>query len=573
MVNKMNKFILFALFILCAGVLNPVLAQPALTDSKPVTKFNIEVSGTGARNFASVEMIAGGKQSIKARASNNGAFAFPVLAYNPSEILNIGLSIPVVHPQTKQKLVDNILTISYNPFKGTAEIKGVATPSGMIVGNMSAEDSYTAIANDEARFALNLSSRRGIDDTESSLIISIINVQAGCCPRTFEPVKPVTITIKTTEPPALVPQPNKNIKQKQGSYTIGFKTENRAFAVSVPPDQLEQNWIDAIQIWSAHVGATILAKTALYGNLLNTQMQLAFLKEQQKRQAQTLLDSSVSNQVCRAATLSHSLGKADFRTLAEQRVLARILQERDLGKEGSLHFENEKVNLTTGLQARIVLFKETYCDKYAENSSLARVCKVNLADNLNRDIDYTRVIDVPKTLAINFTGNQTLEPDEADVIAFGENLFPSMPIASTNRIPQSSETYMDLRSLQAARAVARNSFAAVVSEKASVENPKAMYAHNLLKSMNVDPREAELLLGRNPSYFAQMNLLTKTLYQTTDFAKGLMTGGANVERARVAMKAVDLQQNADLLDSLYRREMLLATYLEQMLAAKQRRLD
>lgn len=558
---------LFYLWIFCFSVLVvlPAQAESVTAPSQP-SKFNIEISGTGARPMASIEMIAGGAQSLKARTNAQGVFSFPLFRYNPQEILNIGISIPVVHPKTKQKIVDNVLTLTYNPFMGTASVKGVATPSAMIVGNMSAEDSYTAIANDEARFHLNLASRRGIDDTGSSLIISIINVQAGCCPRNYEPMPPVTITIKTGAPP---PKQDNNIEQKQGSFSLGFTSSPSVFAVSVPPEQLKENWLKAIRLWSAEMGATILARVALQGNLLDTQTRLFFLQAQQKRQAQLIIDSRVSDQMCRMATLSQSLAKADFNTKAQQRVMARILQERDMGKDGSIYVDNDQVNPTVALVSRIVSFKNNYCDQYAENSSLARVCAVDMDDNLNRDVDFTRVIDLPQTLGVNFIGNSTIEPDEADVIAFGENLFPSLPLISTARVPATSEVYMDFRSLQAARNIARNSYTAVIGEKATHENSKAGYAHNLLKSMNVDPREAELLLGRNPSYFAQMNLLTKTVYQTTDFAKGLMTGAANVERARVAMKAVDLQQNADLLDSLYRREMLLATYLEQMLSAKQ----
>jgi Ni,Fe-hydrogenase I large subunit len=127
------------------------------------------------------------------------------------------------------------------------------------------------------------------------------------------------------------------------------------------------------------------------------------------------------------------------------------------------------------------------------------------------------------------------------------------------------ENYTDFRSLLASRSIARNSFASIVAEKAESVGKSTPFAKNAVKAIMKTPADVDKLLGANPSYFAQMEVLTKKLYQSPDFIKNLMTNDTNVTRSRVAMKAVDLQQNQDLLNSLYRREMLLATYLEQMI--------
>jgi hypothetical protein len=84
----------------------------------------------------------------------------------------------------------------------------------------------------------------------------------------------------------------------------------------------------------------------------------------------------------------------------------------------------------------------------------------------------------------------------------------------------------------------------------------------VMTQMGLSAAEATRLLGTNPSYFAQMEVLTKKIYQDPAFFADLYDKPANTQRQRGAMKGISLQQQRDLLDVLHRREMLLSALLE-----------
>jgi hypothetical protein len=536
----------------------------AESPAPPITKFNIAIEGTGARNNTTLEMISGGKKSHKTRANGQGDFKFPILSYNPKQSLNLMFSIV---GGTSNAIPANILNVTYNPFRGTADITGTASPNSLIVGNISAEDSFTAIANDDGRFSLRLSSTRGINDEGSKLAISIVNIQSQCCPKAYLPSTPIVLIIKTIDLTPNTPEQKSDIQKSESQFSYAVTTDITNYGVSVPQEKLEASWLKAIRLWEISFQKYIMgSRNALNGGFIDAQSNLTSLLSRAKQTADVTLNHTVSEGVCSAASVSQSLGKADTKRIAEQLAISKILMDRDLGKPGSVYFDNNQVNMTAGLQGRLTVFKDRFCDKADENSSLSSICKTRTDVKLNRDIDFTRGLDVPLTLKVNFAETPAiLNDDETDILALAENLFPSQLLSTIeNNRDNFEENYTDFRSLLASRSIARNSFASIVAEAESV-GKSTPFAKNAVKAIMKTPADVDKLLGANPSYFAQMEVLTKKLYQSPDFIKNLMTNDTNVTRSRVAMKAVDLQQNQDLLNSLYRREMLLATYLEQMI--------
>ena len=84
--------------------------------------------------------------------------------------------------------------------------------------------------------------------------------------------------------------------------------------------------------------------------------------------------------------------------------------------------------------------------------------------------------------------------------------------------------------------------------------------------------EANRFLASNtgePSYYAQMEILTKKLYQNPNFYANLMDKPTNVKRTLTAMKGVELMQNRDIFESLQRQEMLMSLLLELDVRAEQ----
>ncbi len=75
-------------------------------------------------------------------------------------------------------------------------------------------------------------------------------------------------------------------------------------------------------------------------------------------------------------------------------------------------------------------------------------------------------------------------------------------------------------------------------------------------------------LGERPSYYAQMEVLTKKVYQDPKFYINLYDKPANVKRIGAAMDAILLMNQRDRFESLLRREMIAATLIENTLYDK-----
>ena len=77
--------------------------------------------------------------------------------------------------------------------------------------------------------------------------------------------------------------------------------------------------------------------------------------------------------------------------------------------------------------------------------------------------------------------------------------------------------------------------------------------------------EIDRILGERPSYYAQMEVLTKKIYQTPDFYTNLYDKPANVERIGASIDAITLMNQRDRYESLLRQEMLTSLLVEEAL--------
>ena len=134
-----------------------------------------------------------------------------------------------------------------------------------------------------------------------------------------------------------------------------------------------------------------------------------------------------------------------------------------------------------------------------------------------------------------------------------------------------TKPYQDMRSVIAMRGVARNSIASFIAQKTEGPEPEdgesnaAPYIYALLTEFGWDKEEIEKMFGEKPSYYAQMEVLTKKLYQHPNFYTNLYDKPVNVDRMGVAMDALSLMNQRDRYDSMLRREMLNAMLIEESL--------
>jgi hypothetical protein len=245
---------------------------------------------------------------------------------------------------------------------------------------------------------------------------------------------------------------------------------------------------------------------------------------------------------------------------------SKIMMDRNNQKASTVY---AKAN--TGAYSMVEDFKTKYCNKKTNGGFLDGYCKNagSTPDTLfDRDVDFTRVFDVPLTLDADFTSDAVTDEKQSVIALFGNLSRSNQVMGSSEKDwnPQDDSIMtQDIRSLWSMRNISNNSFAALVSEKAKTTSAASTHMNSILVKLGLSSADATKLLGANPSYFAQMEVMTKKLFQDPNFYASLYDGEANVDRQRVAMKAVELQQERDFLESLRRREMLLSVLLNSKL--------
>jgi hypothetical protein len=138
-------------------------------------------------------------------------------------------------------------------------------------------------------------------------------------------------------------------------------------------------------------------------------------------------------------------------------------------------------------------------------------------------------------------------------------------------LQQDFADYQNSRGLIAAMGVAHDSFASIAGMKSkTVPGIGAASGWNFMKSMMRDfglaDADIDQLLGQYPSYYAQMEVLTKKIYQRPDFYTNLYDKPTNVKRISDAMTAIQIMQQRDFYESRLRNEMLTSMLVEQALA-------
>ncbi|MCD8497290.1 MAG: hypothetical protein LRZ85_03925 [Alphaproteobacteria bacterium] len=123
--------------------------------------------------------------------------------------------------------------------------------------------------------------------------------------------------------------------------------------------------------------------------------------------------------------------------------------------------------------------------------------------------------------------------------------------------------YLEMRSVLAKRAVAQESFNAIVGLKAEseTEGNTAQFLAALARDSGLEENEVLEYLGDKPSTYAQLELLSQTMFQNPDFFVTLYDKPVNVKRKKAALNAVELMLDRYLYESELRQEMLLSVLL------------
>ena len=355
-----------------------------------------------------------------------------------------------------------------------------------------------------------------------------------------------------------------NLEQTEliNAYTTLSFQEHQIWMVET---YFKQYILPAMEMMAEQLSAVAMQQMQILGSFLDAKHQLETQRLFQQLAAQAHKDYFPSEGMCTIGTVTRSLAASDRNASLTAMMMAQHSIDRQLLNANSNASEGPKEDL----EGRVEQFRKTYCDPNDNNKGLASVCNGSTQARMNKDIDFTRTVANPLTLDVDFS-NGTLTNDEEDLLALSANLyahdiFSQIPEAQLKENEANQQSYMDMRSIVAKRSVAENSFQAIAAMKSSGATNAAetgKYMEAVLEELGVSNADAKKLIGENPSYYAQMEILTKTILQQPQFFVDLYDKPANVARKGVALQALGLMQDRDSFKSTLRSEAMLSVILE-----------
>jgi hypothetical protein len=368
--------------------------------------------------------------------------------------------------------------------------------------------------------------------------------------------------------------------------------------VAALDESINGNYILGLKYMTEQLTTTMMQQILIIGTFMDAQNQLEAQRLMQDMDAQADKEYEPSTQMCIIGTNVRSLAMSDQKGKANTYILSNAMLSRSMlpiSQEGGEGKNDDMVS-------RISQYEKKYCNPNDNDQLMGNMgaeqffCGKNGAPQArrNRDIDFTGLVDGPLTLDVDFTDN-TLTDDEEDVLAMSRNLFSStlvdsMPPDFLTEGPQTNMgpgawMFQNWRSLEAIRGVAENSFAHLVGMKAKGGAQVYPFMSQVMQSMNMPQADIQNFLSpvavdgtnpaenQNPSYFAQMDVLTKRIYMSPDFYVNLFTQPTNVERLGVTLQAIKLMNDRDRFESSLRREMLISLIVEMKLREQERDVD
>jgi hypothetical protein len=344
--------------------------------------------------------------------------------------------------------------------------------------------------------------------------------------------------------------------------------------------------LPALQLFTQQMSAVAMHQAMIIGTFLDAKEQLETQRLLQELQTQAHKDYHPSEDFCWFGTSVRNMAASEQIGKINAVALSAAQLGRQLGNKNMAAATSRDDDKT----ARWKQFQKKYCDPKdnnftVEGTGLEAACGKGGGNTrrINIDIDYTRTIDEPRTLDVNFTngsaGTEAEKNDEEDVIALGNNLYGHDVLSHIDAGALANSgyqhLYLALRSVAAKRSVAQNSYDAIVGLKSSGSSSGAppgapagtaasgtnKFLGAVLTELGVPAADVYKIIGEDPSYYAQLEILAKKIYQNPDFYANLYDKPANIARKSVALKAIELMLDRAIFESQLRQEMATSVLL------------
>ncbi len=366
------------------------------------------------------------------------------------------------------------------------------------------------------------------------------------------------------------------------------------FPGSMKTTQIVDNYVRALMMMTEQLTAVMGSMMLHVGAMIDAKFQLETQRELQRLVAEAHKDYHPSETMCEFGSMVRSLSSSEEKAYVEKATISSILMDTYIGAEHNASSESNQ----SDFDSRADLYRTVFCDTRDNNNGLLFMCDHDQRwetpgaggpdqSRINRDINFFETVDWPLTMDIDLTNTHTggvpvrpPEIDEVNTLALGRNLYwpqplpPFVPETLKNKFFQ----YQDLRHIYAVMGVAHTTYAAILGMK-SKEHPTLFdwggysYMQAMMRNFGLDDSTIRGYMGSYSSYFAQMEVLTKKLYQHPDFYTNLYDKPANVTRIGVTLDAISMMQMRDMYDSLQRREMMNSLLLEEALDVHVKRLN
>lgn len=373
------------------------------------------------------------------------------------------------------------------------------------------------------------------------------------------------------------------IRHTVNQHTSEKFTEHRDWLVE---NFFKEQVLPALMLFTEQMSAVAMQQTLAIGAFLDAKHQMETQRLFQELQVQAHKDYQPSEDFCYFGTGVRSLAASESEAQTNAYLLSRRQMSRHLGQKsavGAANSDDDKY-------ARWQLFKGFFCDPQdsdwnstATQPGLEALCEPTVLPYVtNADIDYTRLVDSEKTIALNpvnvgltLTSGGAASPEQRAIFSLNNNLYGNniltRDVTKAALQQQSNQAwYLALRSVAAKRSVAEASFNAIVGMKSEGTNGTTSgSSHDFLGAIMVElgvaDGDVEDIIGLNPSYYAQLELLAKKMYQNPDFYSNLYDKPANVARKSVALKAIELMVDRAIYESQMRQEMVSSVLLSAKL--------
>lgn len=397
---------------------------------------------------------------------------------------------------------------------------------------------------------------------------------------------PIPFEAYDTHPGVIRPSPEGQVPRvgpPQGTERLG---EHQEFLWDLWYDKFLPVWMFMAQ----QLYVTQAQHAVGLGIMMAAKQQLEMQTFLQQRMAETHKRYHPSVGMCVFGTNIRSLAASERRGHLTAHTLNQRLLDRQLGTENGPALLGPSSDQTS----RVGFFLNRVCDRFDNNriydnpeSGFANICDTapRTTGTVNLDVDFTRLVMTPRTLDIDFVvpgasgSAQNKMGDHVFNLAanlYGHKVPTMLAIGSEGQVGLQSQL-LDLRSVVAKRSVAQTSFSALVGMKARGTDKSGtdtlQYMAVLLEELGMSNDDAKKFLGEKPSYYAQLEVLAKKMYQNPGFYRELYDKPANTKRKSVAMNAIASMLDREIFDSQIRAEAMLSQLLELKVITAQDRVE